>query len=120
MRIVSESWHCSINFTYLVMVIVKLTACFISVTFSNPRVHSVNLLKFQQETISIGGSRGALPAPPPTGSISFIFAYVFAKKCMRQRLAPPPPTGRRPPPPQREILDPPLIRDDVRTFHEMF
>ena len=47
----------------------------------------------------IGGSRGAPPAcAPPTGSISFIFAYVFAEKCMRQRLAPPngsarPPTG---------------------------
>ena len=44
---------------------------------------------------------GALPAhapPPPTGSISFVFTYVFAKKCMRRRLAPPPPqTGWRPP-----------------------
>ena len=27
--------------------------------------------------------------PPPTGSISFIFAHVFAEKCTRQRLAPP-------------------------------
>ena len=32
---------------------------------------------------------------PPTGSISFIFAYVFAEKCTHRRLAPP--TGRRPP-----------------------
>ena len=33
---------------------------------------------------------GALPVrAPPTGSISFIFAYIFAKKCMRRRLAPP-------------------------------
>ena len=44
--------------------------------------------------------------PPPTGSISFVFAYVFAEKCTCQRSAPPPPMGRRPP--QREILDPPL------------
>ena len=52
------------------------------------------------------GGGATARAPPPTGSISFVFAYVFAKKCMHQRLAPPP-TGRRPPP-QREILDPPL------------
>ena len=45
--------------------------------------------------------------PPPTGSIFFVFAYVFAEKCMRWRLVPPP-TGRHPP--QREILDPPLWR----------
>ena len=49
----------------------------------------------------IGRSRGgAAGAPPPPGSISFVFAYVFAEKCMCQRLAPP----------QREILDPPLIQ----------
>ena len=35
------------------------------------------------------------PPPPPTGSISFVFAHVFAKKCTCWRLAPPPP----PPPP---------------------
>ena len=40
--------------------------------------------------------QGALPAcVPPTGSISFVFAYVFAKKCTHRRLAPP--MGRRPP-----------------------
>ena len=39
------------------------------------------------------------PARPPTGSISFIFAYVFAEKCIHRRLAPP----------QWEILDLPLI-----------
>ena len=50
--------------------------------------------------IHIGGSRGgAAGAPPPTGSISFVFAYVFVKKYTCRRLAPPPPpTGRRPPP----------------------
>ena len=31
----------------------------------------------------------------PTGSISFIFTYVFAEKCTRWRLAPPP-IGWRP------------------------
>ena len=48
---------------------------------------------------SIGGSRGGAAArAPPTGSISFVFTYVFAEKCTRWRLAPPPPpTGRRPP-----------------------
>ena len=45
------------------------------------------------------GGRCGAPPPPPTGSISFVFTYVFAKKCMCQRLVPPPPTGRRPPPP---------------------
>ena len=47
-----------------------------------------------------GGHRQCTPPPPPTGSISFIFTYIFAKKCTHQRLAPPPPW---------EILDPPLI-----------
>ena len=41
---------------------------------------------------SSGRSGGG--APPmhalPTGSIPFIFAYVFGKKCMHRRLAPPP------------------------------
>ena len=45
-----------------------------------------------------------LACTPPTGLISFIFAYVFTKKCTRRRLAPP--NGSAPP--QREILDPPL------------
>ena len=49
----------------------------------------------------IGGSRGGGTAgvcpPPPTGSISFIFTYVFTKKCMHRRLAPP--NGSAPPPP---------------------
>ena len=33
---------------------------------------------------------GAAGARPPTGSISFIFPYVLAEKCTRQRLVPPP------------------------------
>ena len=48
-------------------------------------------------TLTIGGSRGrrrrAPTPPPPTGSISFVFAHVFAEKCTRRRLAAPPPTG---------------------------
>ena len=41
-----------------------------------------------------------------TGSISFVFAYVFAEKCTHRRLAPP---NGSAPPPQREILDLPLL-----------
>ena len=54
----------------------------------------------------IQGVRRRRAPPSPTGSISFIFAYVFAEKCTHRRSAPPP-TGQRPP--QREILDPPLL-----------
>ena len=32
---------------------------------------------------------GATGTRPPTGSISFVFAYVFTKKCTWQRLVPP-------------------------------
>ena len=39
---------------------------------------------------------GAAGMCPPTGSISFVFAYVFTKKCMRRRSAPP--NGLAPPP----------------------
>ena len=48
--------------------------------------------------MNIGGSRGGAAGmwPPPTGSISFIFAYVFAKKCIRWRSLPPP-MGWHPP-----------------------
>ena len=58
--------------------------------------------------VRIGRSRGRRRRALPTGSISFIFAYIFAKKCMHWRLAPPQWVGT--PPPQREILDPPLAR----------
>ena len=37
-----------------------------------------------------------VPPPPPTGSISFVFAYIFAEKCMRRRSAPPPPPTGNP------------------------
>ena len=50
-----------------------------------------------------GGAAGA--RPPPTGSISFVFAYVFVEKCTCRRLAPP----------QREILDPLLIVVNLMT-----
>ena len=43
-----------------------------------------------------GGAASA--HPPPTGSISFVFAYIFARKCTHRRLVSP----------QWEILDPPL------------
>ena len=42
-----------------------------------------------------------LACASPTGSISFIFAYVFAEMCVSE-------VGT-PPPPQWEILDLPLI-----------
>ena len=42
--------------------------------------------------------RHALPPPPPTGSNSLVFAYVFAKKCPCRRLAPAP-MAQCPPPP---------------------
>ena len=40
-----------------------------------------------------------MPPPPPTGSISFVFANVFTEKCTHQRSAPPqrvgaPPNGK--------------------------
>ena len=50
-----------------------------------------------------GGRRRRAP-PPTTGSISFVFAYVFAKKCMCWRLVPPQQVGTL----QWEILDLPL------------
>ena len=49
---------------------------------------------------------GAVSVCPPTGSISFVFAYVFAKKCTCRRSAPPQQVDA---PPQQEILDPPLL-----------
>ena len=63
----------------------------------DPRAHLFNRipklgLPSLLNEYSIGGSRGAPPVralPPPTGSISFIFVYVFTKKCMHRRLVPP-------------------------------
>ena len=54
-----------------------------------------------------GGQLLVYAPPPPMGSNSFVFAYVFTKKCPHQRSVPP--TMARHPPPQREILDPPLV-----------
>ena len=60
---------------------------------------------FCVQCLLIGRSRGCCQcAPPPTGSISFIFTYVFTEKCTCQRLAPP----NRSVPPQQKILDLPL------------
>ena len=49
-------------------------------------------------------------APSPTGPNSFVFAYIFTKKCPRRRSTTPP--GPRP---LREILDPPLFCNTVTT-----
>ena len=49
-------------------------------------------LRYLALGLYIGGSRGAPPArapPLPTGSNSFVFAYVFAEKHPHWRLAPP-------------------------------
>ena len=43
--------------------------------------------KLQTVTLADLGGR-CRHTRPPTGSISFIFAYIFARKCTRQRLAP--------------------------------
>ena len=57
-------------------------------------------------TLSSGGSRGAPGAlHPPMGPNSFIFVYIFAKRCPRQTSAPTQ-WGWHP---QWEILDPPLL-----------
>ena len=57
------------------------------------------------------GRRQPVP-PPPTGSNSFVFAYVFAKKCPRWRSVPPQWLGA---PPQWEILDPLQITIERRS-----
>ena len=57
--------------------------------------------------MSLADPGGVPPArAPPTGSNSFVFAYVFAKKHPHRRSAPPP-NGSAPP--QWEILDLPLL-----------
>ena len=59
-----------------------------------------------EEAYSLADPGGATGAhPPPTGSNSFIFTYVFTEKHPCQRLAPPNVSA----PPQWEILDPQLI-----------
>ena len=57
----------------------------------------------------LGGVPGARP-PPPMGPNSFIFAYIFTKKCPRRRFTRPP-NGCTPP--LWEILDPPLLLHDL-------
>ena len=56
--------------------------------------------------ITLADPGAPLACAPPTGSNSFIFAYVFTEKCLRWKLLPPQQLST--PPPQREILDPPL------------
>ena len=58
--------------------------------------------------LDIGGSRGGGRArrTPPMGPNSFVFTYIFTKKCPRWRSTPPP---QRVHAPLREILDPPLL-----------
>ena len=67
----------------------------------------MNTCKLLQANHSIGGSREghAGHTPSPMGPNSFIFTYIFTKKCLRQRFTPTL-MGERPP--LREILDPPL------------
>ena len=60
-------------------------------------VHDNQLVCGLQIDSIIGGSRGVLPAPrPPTGSISFVFAYIFAEKVYASEVGAPP-MGRHPP-----------------------
>ena len=61
---------------------------------------------FTNIPLSLADPGGHRWCAPPTGSNSFVFAYVFTKKCLRRKLAPPQWLGT---PPQREILDLPLI-----------
>ena len=60
--------------------------------------HQREILDLPLISVCIGGSGGApsAHASPPTGSISFVFVYIFAEKCTHQRLAPP--NGSAPPP----------------------
>ena len=65
-------------------------------------IFCLNILILTSKPLAdLGGAAGARP---PTGSNSFIFTYIFAKKYPHRRLAPPNSLV----PPQREILDPPL------------
>ena len=63
-----------------------------------------NQHKLYTALADLGGHAGCIP--PPMGPNSFIFAYIFTKKCPCQRSTPP----NRCMPPLWEILDPPLHR----------
>ena len=70
-----------------------------------PDFQAMTYIQDKTSPIKVNGRQGigACP-PPPTGSISFIFAYILPKSvCVG---AWHPPMGLCPP--QREILDPPL------------
>ena len=81
--------------------VIMFTTLFHSFNLSTPHLLSSRnllnmILKSNLPYTNIGGSRGH--PPPPTGSISFLFTHVFAKKCTRRRSVPPqrvgaPPTG---------------------------
>ena len=56
--------------------------------------------------MDIGGSTYKIfRRKPPTGANSFVFTYIFTKKCPRRRSAP----LKRVHAPLRKILDPPLM-----------
>ena len=81
-------------------------------TIRPTKIVYLNWVKSQLDVSSfLGGSRGRRRGPPPSNPLpptrpnSFIFAYIFTKKCPHQRLAPQ--RGRKPPS-QHEILDQPL------------
>ena len=61
--------------------------------------------------VDLGGHAGHTPSP--MGPNSFIFAYIFTEKCLRQRSTPP--NGCTPP--LREILDPPLKYINLNGMH---
>ena len=83
-----------------------------SFNFFDTTFFTVQLQLYFRHTITIsnisgsGGDATSVP-PPQTGSNSFVFTYIFTKKCLRQRSVPPQWLGA---PPQREILDPPLCK----------
>ena len=56
----------------------------------------ITLYKKNIAASSLVDPGGATSMPPLTGSISFVFAYIFAEKCMRQRSAPPQRSSPRP------------------------
>ena len=78
-----------------------------------PRMYS-SKVRMDQDCRSLPGNGwmaladlGDVPCSrPPMGPNPFVFAYIFAKKYLRQRSTPPPPQQVHAP--LREILDPPL------------